>query len=251
MPHLAPLFFIAFGLCWVGTVAAAAAENVKIASGATASDHVKIALPETESGHSPSHSGEMFNLEPVKVMQAKIPEPGKHHLDVTAQKIVSRLTSQEMDEINWLDSVLAGPKVSISDSAPGSEASSLRSPITRDPALAARIVTIPMSVVPPRLQAPGSSKGMPPKMRIVEIHHSRVSKLNIIFRRGLHHSGKDATKVSKKTFSVDLHGGIIGVGEYYSVIELGSKKIRVQVDTGSSTLAGTIYPSPFFSIHDT
>lgn len=39
------------------------------------------------------------------------------------------------------------------------------------------------------------------------------------------------------SYTVDLHGGIVGVGEYFSVIEIGGKKIRVQVDTGSSTLA--------------
>lgn len=36
---------------------------------------------------------------------------------------------------------------------------------------------------------------------------------------------------------MDMLGGITKVGEYYTRIELGGQKVRVQVDTGSSTLA--------------
>jgi len=37
--------------------------------------------------------------------------------------------------------------------------------------------------------------------------------------------------------SIDLKGGIVSVGEYYIQIEIGGTPFRVQVDTGSSTLA--------------
>lgn len=225
-PLFVSLFFLALCMSWDGA----------------AGDIVRIAMPETESGSSSVPAAEeSFKLLPTKALQSSSPEPAKHHLDLTIQKIVSRLTSQEMDEVNMHDSVVNSvPKVS-----PNSKHSAFQSPTTRtrDPALATRIVTIPMSAVPPRLQKPGSSKGMPPRMRIVEIDRSQRSPLSNIFRRGLHGSGKEEPKVSKKTVTVDLHGGIIGVGEYYSIIELGKKKIRVQVDTGSSTLAGKTYPT--------
>lgn len=37
--------------------------------------------------------------------------------------------------------------------------------------------------------------------------------------------------------TVDMLGGITRVGEYYTRIDLGGQKVRVQIDTGSSTLA--------------
>lgn len=157
---------------------------------------------------------------------------GGHRVDLTEQKIVSRLTSQEMDEKYWLDSSSTSPKSQEIVLRRGD--GSAESPRIPD---GTRIITIPMSAVPPRLQSPGSSRGMPPRVRIVEIDHSQKTFFQKVFRRAIH-SSDPAPK--KKIFSVDLHGGIIGVGEYYSVIELGNKRIRVQVDTGSSTLAGLL-----------
>lgn len=113
-----------------------------------------------------------------------------------------------------------------------------------------RIITIPMSVVPPRLQLPGSPRGMPLIVRIVDIHRSHQTLLRRLFGKGTW--GVDTAQATtlqvktavfsnekprKRTYSVDLRGGILGVGEYYSVIKLGTKSIRVQIDTGSSTLA--------------
>lgn len=156
---------------------------------------------------------------------------GGHQVDWTEQKIVSRLTSQEMDEKYWLDSASPSQKPHETD---------LRRTVVEGGSSAiqdeTRIITIPMSAVPPRLQSPGSSRGMPPTIRIVEIDHSQKTFFQKVFRRAIHSEAAP----NKKIFSVDLHGGIIGVGEYYSVIELGSKRIRVQVDTGSSTLAGLL-----------
>jgi hypothetical protein len=118
----------------------------------------------------------------------------------------------------------------------------------------ARIITIPMSPVPPRAQIPGSSQGMPTRVRIVEIDKRRGNLWHRIFRRGIRSTapilfksrqlpddsnlnGDFSGAFNKQVYSVDLQGGIVGVGEYYSIIELGGKSIRVQVDTGSSTLA--------------
>lgn len=94
-----------------------------------------------------------------------------------------------------------------------------------------------MIAVPPRDQVPGSSKGLPYNVRVVQAHRER-SLLARMFRRRLFSDAGSGQKDDEgKIFSVDLHGGIVGVGEYFSVIELGGKKIRVQIDTGSSTLA--------------
>lgn len=157
---------------------------------------------------------------------------GSHHVDLTEQRIVSRLTSQEMDEKYWLDSSALPPQ-KLHDLFVNQDDVKGGNPVIPD---GTRIITIPMSAVPPRLQSPGSSRGMPPTIRIVEIDHSQRTFFQKVFRRALH----SETAPKAKIFSVDLHGGIIGVGEYYSVIELGNKRIRVQVDTGSSTLAGLL-----------
>lgn len=44
-------------------------------------------------------------------------------------------------------------------------------------------------------------------------------------------------KVVERYNSVDLLGGISRIGEYYTKILVGGQPVRVQVDTGSSTLA--------------
>lgn len=87
---------------------------------------------------------------------------------------------------------------------------------------------LPMIAVPPRDRIPGSTKGLPSLVRLVK----RPSRSPFAFlRRRLF----AASLVD--SYVVDLHGGIVGVGEYFSVIRLGGKRIRVQIDTGSSTLA--------------
>lgn len=161
---------------------------------------------------------------------------GKSYKNVEslAERIMSRLKSQEMEEQNWISDV---PYVAAEDLSSKFRTAGQGKELGKVPfALkTSRVVTIPMKAVPPRLQSPGSSKGMPAKIRIVEIDRSQISSWDKIFRRKIHRDEKPKKK--SRTFSVDLRGGIVGVGEYYSTIELGNKKIRVQVDTGSSTLA--------------
>ena len=96
-----------------------------------------------------------------------------------------------------------------------------------DDEVSAPVITLPMIVVPPRDQVPGSTKGMPYKVRVVHPH--RKKRFSRFLTRRL--------SSERVGHMVDLHGGIVGVGEYFSVIEIGGKKIRVQIDTGSSTLA--------------
>lgn len=169
---LARMVVFAFSLLFIPSIASA--------------DRVRIIMPETESGSiSVPLVGKSFKIMPGKVLQKESVGKANHHLESTIQKILSRLTSQEMDEVNWLDknSGDSSQKRLVSGSASTAVADHLH-----DPALATRIITIPMSAVPPRLQQPGSSKGMPPKMRIVEIDRSQRYLPNTVFRRGLHES---------------------------------------------------------------
>lgn len=41
----------------------------------------------------------------------------------------------------------------------------------------------------------------------------------------------------KEYHSVELHGGMVDVGEYYAQVYIGGQMLRVQIDTGSATLA--------------
>lgn len=106
------------------------------------------------------------------------------------------------------------------------------------------VTTIRMIAVPPRDRLPGSTKGLPYKVRIINKPRKRSVFQSVMSRRQLFTTDLDSSRVSDGddetkpvSYTVDLHGGIVGVGEYFSVIEIGGKKIRVQVDTGSSTLA--------------
>lgn len=160
------------------------------------------------------------------------------------EQIISRVTSQEIEEKNWLE------QGKFQEGTPSRPPIESGNKVVLHPR--SKVITIPMSAVPPRVQVPGTSKGMPSTIRIVEIHQSHQSFLQRIFRRSImgpgpgyaatkppNHaqSARGANKSRKHTYSVDLRGGIVGVGEYYSVIQLGRKDIRVQIDTGSSTLA--------------
>lgn len=95
------------------------------------------------------------------------------------------------------------------------------------------MITVPIIAVPPRDLIAGSTKGMPYRVRIVDVVRRKSSITSWIKR---HLLALDYNH-EMKTHTVDLHGGIVGVGEYFSIIEIGGKHIRVQIDTGSSTLA--------------
>lgn len=110
---------------------------------------------------------------------------------------------------------------------------------------------IRMIALPPRDLIPGSTKGMPYRVRILHTHRRRVGNTSDGAAEqtssgslGLDLVGWVRRKLltfeamtKRAIYNVDLHGGIVGVGEYFSFIEIGGKSIRVQIDTGSSTLA--------------
>ncbi|KAI0566260.1 Aspartic peptidase [Gracilaria domingensis] len=81
--------------------------------------------------------------------------------------------------------------------------------------IAAQRVSLPLQVSPPRKLAAPSSRAVPHQLRLLEPGLPNVSR----------------------PVSVDLLGGITAVGEYYTRILVGGQPIRVQIDTGSSTLA--------------
>jgi hypothetical protein len=196
------------------------------------------------------------NFSPPEI-QARVPDNYKHMKDKrfiehnarTTGNKVSRLTSQGTEEV--LHTSLGSE--SINQQAAADRQHIHRTSEPAQPPKIARIVTIPMSAVPPRVQVPGSPQGMPHTVRIVEIDNSRRSLWQRLFRRRIRSAPSflfskppsseaqdnhgHISGIQKHVYSVDLQGGIVGVGEYYTVIELGGKPIRVQVDTGSSTLA--------------
>lgn len=110
---------------------------------------------------------------------------------------------------------------------------------------------IRMIALPPRDLIPGSTKGMPYRVRILHTHRRRSGNTSdgAAEQTGSASLGLDLvgwvrrklltfeTMTKRAIHNVDLHGGIVGVGEYFSFIEIGGKSIRVQIDTGSSTLA--------------
>lgn len=112
---------------------------------------------------------------------------------------------------------------------------------------------IRMIALPPRDLVPGSTKGMPYKVRILHTHRRRgdddddQSDNDGLLGESYSKSGlmqwvrrkllSFESLARRQIYNVDLHGGIVGVGEYFSFIEIGGKSIRVQIDTGSSTLA--------------
>lgn len=111
------------------------------------------------------------------------------------------------------------------------------------------VIIVPMIAVPPREIVPGSTKGLPYKVRLVHPHkrvgssrglHGGVARAvgrRQIFGSEGQGAGNSSENEEYKGETVDLHGGIVGVGEYFSIVEIGGKEMRVQVDTGSSTLA--------------
>ncbi|CAN8070167.1 unnamed protein product [Agarophyton chilense] len=79
----------------------------------------------------------------------------------------------------------------------------------------AQRVSLPLLLRPARPLSASSSRGLPRVVRLFEPAIPNVSR----------------------SVSVDLLGGITAVGEYYTRILVGGQPVRVQIDTGSSTLA--------------
>lgn len=85
---------------------------------------------------------------------------------------------------------------------------------------------------------PGTSRGFPYKLRIhlpkpqPQTHlHALTRVVQKILR----------LETSTHTFhDVSLYGGMVAVGEYYVKVHIGGQMLRVQIDTGSATLAAPL-----------
>lgn len=76
---------------------------------------------------------------------------------------------------------------------------------------------LPLEVRPARALVPGTSRGFHPAVTV--------------------HTQDFLGRWTARFHEVKLYGGIVAVGEYYARIKVGGQTIRVQIDTGSSTLA--------------
>lgn len=96
--------------------------------------------------------------------------------------------------------------------------------------LKANLIVADLEVQHPRRSSPNSRHGFP---KTVHLFTPEKSLIPTFVSR---HLGRKIS-FSSRAVSVDLLGGITKVGEYYTRITVGGQHVRVQVDTGSSTLA--------------
>jgi hypothetical protein len=110
---------------------------------------------------------------------------------------------------------------------------------------------LPLEITPPRPQSERRAPhlGFPTHITLFELaapvplsvlegarwYALRSTPLDRAWRESRIQHGPMMT--TERFHTVDLLGGITRVGEYYTRIEIGGQKVRVQVDTGSSTLA--------------
>lgn len=93
----------------------------------------------------------------------------------------------------------------------------------------------------PRSRHSNSSRGFPSVVRLVEFDKdplsSRFPKLTrFLVRNGL----RRRMPVTTRFHNVQLYGGMVAVGEYYARVKIGGQTLRVQIDTGSATLAAPV-----------
>lgn len=90
-----------------------------------------------------------------------------------------------------------------------------------------RPIHLSLTLRHPRPSRPGSSHGFPTTLRLFtpRTPHPFISRL------------LNVPHFTSRSVQIDLLGGITQVGEYYTRISIGGQYVRVQVDTGSSTLA--------------
>lgn len=145
--------------------------------------------------------------------------------DDNVLQYVSVRPSEEVLRSSWKSRVVAGSGESLEHYA------------SRIASRPRSVLSLPMSASTPRPLLPGSRKGVPYRVRVID----SSSRLRRALRRTLLAAGAGGATASEWSSVgqtvVDLHGGIVGVGEYYTIVQLGGKAMRVQVDTGSATLA--------------
>lgn len=96
---------------------------------------------------------------------------------------------------------------------------------------APHVIHAPLEARQPRPLRPGSSKGFHPILHLHDPTPPPQNQLQAALHRIL------PRVVRKHYHSVPLYGGMVAVGEYYARIQLGGQTVRVQIDTGSATLA--------------
>lgn len=99
------------------------------------------------------------------------------------------------------------------------------------PAAAKKAVSISLEMRQPRALRPDSTKGFHPIVRIHEPQPAPRNALHALVRNVLSVRGR------KSYHDVSLYGGMVAVGEYYAKVQIGGQTLRVQIDTGSATLA--------------
>jgi len=193
------------------------------AAGATAGDLL----------HFEASSLEMEAYVPAYVRTAAplpVPTIPRDRLDDGPVQSVSVRPSAELLRSSWAARHAGGGG---GGGAGGGGGESLEEFVARVAGRPRSIVTLRMGAATPRPLLPGSRKGVPYRVRVIDVH----SRFRRALRRTLLYAGGAAEWPSVTKTVVDLHGGIVGVGEYYTIVRLGGKAMRVQVDTGSATLA--------------
>lgn len=90
----------------------------------------------------------------------------------------------------------------------------------------------------PRSRNSTSSRGFPAVVRLVEQERDPLSKRFPRLTRFLvRNQLREEMPVTSRFHNVQLYGGMVAVGEYYAKVKLGGQTLRVQIDTGSATLA--------------
>lgn len=103
---------------------------------------------------------------------------------------------------------------------------------------AASPIHLDLELQHPRPAAPDSHRGFPSHVTVYEpTAEPSLTRLHRRLRRTIGLSEPPVPPFSTRTVSVDLLGGITKVGEYYTRVFIGGQPVRVQIDTGSSTLA--------------
>lgn len=107
--------------------------------------------------------------------------------------------------------------------------------LTSQPSIA-KLISAPLEIRPPRAMVPGSARGF---HRFVVLHNPLPvpkNQLHALIRRLFVSRNHETTKYHR----VDLYGGMVAVGEYYARVKIGGQTLRVQIDTGSATLAAPL-----------
>lgn len=100
-------------------------------------------------------------------------------------------------------------------------------------ALAGSVVA-PLEMRQPKPHRPGSSRGFPAAVRLHEPAPDALADRLPRVARALARLG---LRPAARFHEVTLYGGMVAVGEYYAKVKLGGQTLRVQIDTGSATLA--------------